>query len=46
MQPELALQEAEFLRRDQPPVRDAHAVERAVEIGRPGTRKPEGKMDR
>ena len=35
MQPELALDEAELCRRDQPPVRHANAEERAVEIGVP-----------
>ena len=35
MQPELALDEAELCRRDQPAVRHANAEERAVEIGVP-----------
>src|SRR5262245_27487176 len=35
VQPELAFDKAEFGGRDQPPVRHANAVERAVEIGVP-----------
>jgi hypothetical protein len=35
VQPELALNEVELLRRDQSAMRDANAVERAVKIDRP-----------
>ena len=35
MQPELAVDEIELGRRDQAAMRDPHAIERAVEIGRP-----------
>src|SRR5262245_31093216 len=35
MQPELAVDEVELGRRDQPAMRDAHTVERAVKIGFP-----------